>query len=140
MLSCFSHVQLFPLSMEFSRQEYWSGCRFLLQGIFPTQGSNQGLLSLLHWQADSLPLAPPGKPPLYIYAFFFILSLQFGLILAYSAEIHYSPPLQSEAPYTGCFCNHQPVPEAHWVRVPGKECSSLRNETFFLLTHLCLCF
>ena len=25
-----------PLSMEFSRQEYWSGCHFLLQGIFPT--------------------------------------------------------------------------------------------------------
>ena len=32
-----------PLSMEFSRQEYWSGLLFLLQGIFPTQGSNLGL-------------------------------------------------------------------------------------------------
>ena len=30
--------------------------------IFPTQGSNPRLLHLLHWQADSLPLAPPGKP------------------------------------------------------------------------------
>ena len=29
-----------PLSMGFSRQEYWSGLHFLLQGIFPTQGSN----------------------------------------------------------------------------------------------------
>ena len=28
------------------------GCHFLLQGIFPTQGSN---LRLLYWQADSLP-------------------------------------------------------------------------------------
>ena len=35
----------------------------LLQGIFPTQGSNLCLLSLLHWQVGSLPLAPPGKPP-----------------------------------------------------------------------------
>ena len=35
------------------------GCPFLLQGIFPTQGLNP---SLLHWQTDSLPLAPPGKP------------------------------------------------------------------------------
>ena len=35
---------------------------FLLQGIFPTQGLNLCLLSLLHWQVDSLPLAPPGKP------------------------------------------------------------------------------
>ena len=29
---------------------------------FLTQGSNLCLLCLLHWQADSLPLAPPGKP------------------------------------------------------------------------------
>ena len=29
-----------PLPLGFSRQEYWSGCHFLLQGIFPTQGSN----------------------------------------------------------------------------------------------------
>ena len=37
------------------------GCRALLQGIFPTQGSKPGLSCLLHWQAGSLPLAPPGK-------------------------------------------------------------------------------
>ena len=33
-----------PSSMGFSRQEYWSGCHFLLQGIFLIQGSNPGLL------------------------------------------------------------------------------------------------
>ena len=33
------------------------GCHFLLQGIFPTQGSNPCLLSLLHWQADALLLS-----------------------------------------------------------------------------------
>ena len=37
-------------------------CRFLFQGIFPTQGLNPHLLCLLHWQAGSLPLVPPGKP------------------------------------------------------------------------------
>ena len=37
-----------PLSMEFSRQEYWEGCPFLLQGIFPTQGLKP---CHLHWQA-----------------------------------------------------------------------------------------
>ena len=72
MLSCFSCVRLFetpwttacqaPLSMGLSRQEYWSGFCDLLQGIFPTQGSISCLLHLLHWQADSLPPAPPGKP------------------------------------------------------------------------------
>ena len=51
-----------PLSMGFSRQEYWSGLHALLQGIFLTQGLNSCLLCLLHWQAHSLPLGPPGKP------------------------------------------------------------------------------
>ena len=36
-----------PLSMEFSRQEYWSGLPFPPPGIFPTQGSNPCLLHLL---------------------------------------------------------------------------------------------
>ena len=31
-------------SVGCSRQEYWSGLHFLLQGIFPTQGSNTCLL------------------------------------------------------------------------------------------------
>ena len=35
------------------------GCHFLLQGIFPTQGSN---LYLLHWQEDSFTTEQPGKP------------------------------------------------------------------------------
>ena len=34
----------------------------LLQGVFLTQGSNLHFLYLLHWQAGSLPLVPPGKP------------------------------------------------------------------------------
>ena len=38
------------------------GCHTLLQGIFPTQGSNPPLLHLLHWLVGSLPPAPPGKP------------------------------------------------------------------------------
>ena len=32
-----------PLSMEFSRQEYWSGLPFLPPGDLPTQGSDPGL-------------------------------------------------------------------------------------------------
>ena len=66
MLSSFSLVQLFatpwtvdhqaPLSMEFSRQEYWSGLPFLASGIFLTQGLNLHLLCLLHWQKGSLSL------------------------------------------------------------------------------------
>ena len=72
MLSLFSHVRLFvtlwtvahqaPLSMGFTRQEYWSGLPCPFQGIFPTHKSNLHLLSLLHWQAGFLPLGSPGKP------------------------------------------------------------------------------
>ena len=51
-----------PLLMEFSRQEYWNGVPFLLQEIIPAQRWNLSLLGLLHWQVDSLPLVPPGKP------------------------------------------------------------------------------
>ena len=39
-----------------------AGCQALFQGIFLTQGSNQHLLCLLHWQASALPLASTGKP------------------------------------------------------------------------------
>ena len=49
-----------PLTMEFSRQEYWSGFHALIEEIFLTQGSNPLLLCILHWQADSLPLVTPG--------------------------------------------------------------------------------
>ena len=59
-------VRQAPLSMGFSRQEYWSGLPFLLQGIFPTQRSNPSLLGLLDWQAGSLPLAPPRKHKIFI--------------------------------------------------------------------------
>ena len=48
-----------PLSIAFSRQEYWSGLLFASSGyIFPTQGSN---CHLLNWQMDSLPLSHHGS-------------------------------------------------------------------------------
>ena len=49
-------------SMGFSRQEYWSGLPCPLPGDLPNPGLKPHLLSLLHWQAGSLPLLPPGKP------------------------------------------------------------------------------
>ena len=40
---------------DFPVKNTGTGCHFLLQGIFLTQGSNPCLLCLLNWQADSLP-------------------------------------------------------------------------------------
>ena len=74
-LSHFSRVRLFatlwtvasqaPLSVGFSRHEYWKELSCPPPGIFPTQGSNPHLLSLLHRQVSALPLVPPGN--LYVY-------------------------------------------------------------------------
>ena len=64
-----SRVQLFatpwtvayqaPPSMEFSRQEYWSGLPFPSPGDLPNPGIEPGSPAL---QADALPSEPPGKP------------------------------------------------------------------------------
>ena len=45
---------------NFSDKNTGVGCHAFLQGILSTQGSNLNLLCLLHWQADSLPMVPPG--------------------------------------------------------------------------------
>ena len=70
MLSRFSHVQLFE-TLCIASLCLWDSpgkntgvsCHALIQRIFPTQGLNPRLLSLLYCWAGSLPLAPPGKPP-----------------------------------------------------------------------------
>ena len=66
----FSRVQLFvtpwtiacqaPLSMGFSRQEYWSGLTFPSPGDLPNPGNEPRSPAL---QADALSSEPPGKPP-----------------------------------------------------------------------------
>ena len=48
-----------PLSMEFSRQEYWSGLPFPSPGDHPDPGIEPGFPTL---QADTLPSEPPGQP------------------------------------------------------------------------------
>ena len=64
-----SHVWLFAtpwtvahqarLSIEFSRQEYWSGLPFPSPGDLPDAGIEPRFPAL---QADTLPSEPPGKP------------------------------------------------------------------------------
>ena len=47
---------------EFSRQEYWIGLHFFLQGVILTQGLNSHLLHFLHWWVGSLSLSHLGTP------------------------------------------------------------------------------
>ena len=51
-----------PLSMGFSRQEYWSGWPFPFPGDLPDPGFEPGSPAL---QAGSLPTELPGKPLLF---------------------------------------------------------------------------
>ena len=46
-------------SWNFPGKRTGVGCHFLIQGIFPTQGSNPHLLL---WQAGSVPLSHQGSP------------------------------------------------------------------------------
>ena len=50
-----------PLSMGFSRREYWYGFSCPPPGDLSKPGMEPCLLCLLYWQAGSLPLAPPGE-------------------------------------------------------------------------------
>ena len=90
MLSCFSHVQLFatlwtvafqaPLSMGFSRQEYWSGL------LCPPPGNLPKPVIEPNWQTGSIPLAPPGKHP-YLCIYKIYCTPDTGI---YSVEIRLS--------------------------------------------------
>ena len=50
-----------PLSMAFSRQEYWSGLPFPSPGDLPDPRLEPGSPT---WQVGSLPSEPPGTPPI----------------------------------------------------------------------------
>ena len=49
-----------PLSLGFSRQEYWSGLPFPSPRDLPDPGVEHSSPPL---QKDSIPSEPPGKPP-----------------------------------------------------------------------------
>ena len=91
-LSRFSRVRLFatqwtvacqvPLSMEFSRQEYWSGWPFPSPGDLPDAGIEPRSPAL---QTDSLPSEPPRKPCVCVCVF--ISSWAFLSILSHVSRI-----------------------------------------------------
>ena len=49
-----------PLSLGLSRQEYWSGCHFLLQGVFP--GTDPASPACLALAGGFFTAEPPAKP------------------------------------------------------------------------------
>ena len=73
--ACLFMLTLWPYGLQparllcpwsFPGKSTGAGCHFLLQGVFPTQGSNLHLLlhllRVLHCQVDSLPVSHLGNP------------------------------------------------------------------------------
>ena len=95
MLSRFSHVWFFatlwtvahqaPLSMGFSRQEYWTGLPFPSPGDLPDPGIEPRSPAL---QADSLPTELQGKPLSLFYFIFWNLYLShiYELLCSFSLK------------------------------------------------------
>ena len=84
MLSHFCRVQLFATQWTIAHHYCpWNspgkntevGCHALFQGIFLIQGLNLHLICLLHWQAGSSLVVPPGKPHSCAYIYIFLYNL-----------------------------------------------------------------
>ena len=65
-----------PLSMVFSRHEYWSGLPFPSPGDLPDSGVKSRSPASSALQAGSLPFEPPGKPHWAIPTVYFGNSVQ----------------------------------------------------------------
>ena len=71
------------------------GCYFLIQEIFPIQGSYPCFLHPLHWQVDSLPLSHLGSPWPSLWILYdmghcglYVVMLYYFLIWSLSASYH----------------------------------------------------
>ena len=83
------------------------GYHALLQGIFPTQGLNPRLLCLLHWQVDSVPTVPPGKPFYFTYDNVYIPALLSQFVLRSPAFMPISLCSMSASLFLPCKQVHQ---------------------------------
>ena len=86
LLSQFSRLQLFvtlwsvtcqaPLSIGFSRHEYWSGLPCLPPWDLPNLGIKPKSPASAALQVDSLPTKPPGKPQGEVTLYDFVVVLE----------------------------------------------------------------
>ena len=123
-----------PLSIEFSRQDYWSGSTFPSPGNLPDSGISPVSSAL---QADSLLSEPPGKPMVCMLSCFSYVQLcatpwtaarQAPLSMGFSRQEHWS---------------HLPFPPPVDLSNPGITPTSLclpalASELFFFFNHTSL--
>ena len=96
-----------PLSMEFSRKEYWSGLPFPSPEDLPDPGIKRMSLAL---QADSLPSEPPGKPTIKRHFCVLDFSKYKG---CYGLCLYFPVTYSKEQPFNGS------------VFIPSKRCLQL---------------
>ena len=140
-LNSFGHVRLCdstdgshqaPLSMGFSRQEYWSGLPCpsgrSLQGIFQTQRSNPHFLCLLHWQVGSLLPVPPGKSLKCVYCSSSLFTL------CWSKKVMWPNPVIGQEGYSSFWKHGESSPAVlgtgsfeQWYHVHARGCSVAKS-------------
>ena len=102
-----------PLSMEFSRQEYWSGLSFSSPGDLPDPGIEPRSPTL---QADALPSEPPGGGMQISSAFQF--SAQSCQTLQHHGLQHARPPCPSPM---GAYSNSCPFTNGSLLKLMSIE-------------------
>ena len=121
-----------PLSMEFSRQEYWSGLPFPSPGDLRDARINPQSLAL---QVDSLPSEPAGKPIsvlnlallIYLYVYLYLLCFEKPSTQKYFQALFPSPGKPAEGLGASlCACSLSLAfsePQISWASTLG--CPSL---------------
>ena len=116
--------------LGFSRQDIRVGCHALLQGSFPTQGSNPRLLQLLHCRQILLPLSYRGSPSVtYMYILFHIL-FHYGLSqgIYHRFPVPYSRTLLFiHSIYNGL---HLLIPNTWSIPAPSLSCLGINKPLF----------
>ena len=108
---------------DFPGKNTRAGCHLLLQGIFPTQGSNTSLSNLLLWQVGSLPLGHLGSQP---------HSSILAWKISWTEELGGSQSMGSQR--VGCNWAHT---QQRDLSVTHSEVSQKEKNKYRILTHVC---
>ena len=105
-----------PLSMGFSRQEYWNGLPCPPPGDLPNPGMEPWSPTL---QEGSSPSEPPGKP------------------IMVAAQIWTSDNVAQNYTYT-CICTHTftSVCQTDGIRISSVHCANVKSLAFYILWYL----
>ena len=101
-----------------------------IPGDLPDQGLNLCLLCLLHWQASSLPLAPPGKPQIFHGSPYYKTKFKLNVVCnIFNLTSTYFPSLFSNYNQNPKLQQHQPLADPQLIAT---------HPSFYALAHTVL--